>query len=81
MPRPASAVSEAGARLLEIDRALRDQGWELRFFPLDAAACDNSWFHRRRSRGIGSCTWGQLADPGAVIAIQVLTVRGKPAPH
>lgn len=28
--------------------------------------------------GIGSCTWGQLADPGAVIAVELLTVEETP---
>lgn len=69
---------EAGARLLEIDRALRDQGWELRFFPSTRRHATIAGFIAGGAGGIGSCTWGQLADPGAVIAIQVLTVEENP---
>jgi FAD/FMN-containing dehydrogenase len=37
---------EAGARLLDIDRALRDSGWELRYFP-----------STRRQATIGLCNF------------------------
>ena len=69
---------EAGARLLEIDRAICGQGWELRFFPSTRRHATIGGFIAGGAGGIGSCTWGQLADPGAVLAIQVLTLEESP---
>jgi FAD/FMN-containing dehydrogenase len=69
---------EAGARLLDIDRALRDGGWELRYFPSTRRQATIGGYVAGGAGGIGSCTWGQLADPGAVIAAQVLTVEEIP---
>ena len=69
---------EAGAKLLDIDRALRDSGWELRYFPSTRRQATIGGYVAGGAGGIGSCTWGQLADPGAVIAAQVLTVEETP---
>jgi len=69
---------EAGARLLEIDRAISGQGWELRFFPSTRKHATIGGFIAGGAGGVGSCTWGQLADPGAVLAIQVLTLEESP---
>jgi FAD/FMN-containing dehydrogenase len=69
---------EAGARLLEIDRVIRDQGWELRFFPSTRRRATIGGFIAGGAGGVGSCTWGQLADPGAVLATQVLTLEDSP---
>ena len=69
---------EAGARLLEIDRQLRPGRWELRFFPSTRKVATIGGFLAGGAGGVGSCTWGQLADPGAVLAAQVLTVEEEP---
>lgn len=75
---PGMGRFEAGARLLEIDRQLRPERWELRFFPSTRKVATIGGFLAGGAGGVGSCTWGQLADPGAVLAAQVLTVEEKP---
>jgi len=75
---PGFARFEAGCRLLNIDKDLRGSGWEMRFFPSTRRLATIGGFVAGGAGGIGSCTWGQLADPGAVIAAQVMTVETRP---
>jgi FAD/FMN-containing dehydrogenase len=69
---------EAGARLLDIDRALRPQRWELRIHPSTRKQATLGGFIAGGAAGCGSCTWGQIADPGAVTAVEVVTVEEEP---
>ncbi len=80
---PGAGRFEAGARLLDIDQALRDrhaaQGrWELRFHPSTRKQATIGGFIAGGAAGCGSCTWGQIADPGAVLAVEVVTVEEEP---
>ena len=73
----------AGARLLDIDRTLRDRfaaegRWELRFHPSTRKQATIGGFIAGGAAGCGSCTWGQIADPGAVLAVEVVTVEEAP---
>lgn len=69
---------EAGARLLEIDRALSASGQELRFHPSTRKQATLGGFVAGGAAGAGSCTYGQISDPGAVIALEVMTVEPEP---
>ena len=80
---PGAARFEAGARLLDIDKALRDRAgsagrWELRFHPSTRKQATIGGFIAGGAAGCGSCTWGQIADPGAVLAVEVVTVEAYP---
>jgi FAD/FMN-containing dehydrogenase len=80
---PGAGRFEAGARLLDIDRRLRDDfstggRWELRFHPSTRRQATIGGFVAGGAAGCGSCTWGQIADPGAVIAAEVVTVEETP---
>ncbi len=80
---PGAGRFEAGARLLDIDRALRDRHagegrWELRFHPSTRKHATIGGFIAGGAAGCGSCTWGQIADPGAVLAVEVVTVEESP---
>lgn len=76
--KPGAGRFEAGAKLLDIDRALLAERSELRFHPSTRAQATIGGYVAGGAGGIGSCTWGQLADPGAVIALEVLTVEEEP---
>jgi FAD/FMN-containing dehydrogenase len=81
--KPGAGRFEAGARLLDIDRVLRDGHasagrWELRFHPSTRKQATIGGFIAGGAAGCGSCTWGQIADPGAVLALQVVTVEETP---
>ena len=80
---PGAGRFEAGTRLLDIDRALsrREWGpdrWELRFHPSTRRQATIGGFIAGGAAGCGSCTFGQIADPGAVLAVQVVTVEESP---
>lgn len=76
--RPAAGRFGAGARMLDIDRALAPAGQELRFYPSTRAHATIGGFIAGGAAGAGSCTWGQIADPGAVLAVEVVTVETDP---
>jgi FAD/FMN-containing dehydrogenase len=81
--KPGAGRFEAGARLLDIDRALRDAHanagrWELRFHPSTRKQATIGGFVAGGAAGCGSCTWGQIADIGAVLALEVVTVEETP---
>ncbi len=69
---------QAGARLLEIDRALKPLGQELRMFPSTRKQATLGGFIAGGAAGAGSCTWGQISDAGAVLGVRVVTVEPEP---
>ncbi len=69
---------EAGCRLIDLDRALREKGWELRMFPSTKRTATIGGFVSGGSGGIGSVTWGGLRDSGNVIAAKTLTAEAEP---
>lgn len=75
---PGAGRFEAGATMLDIDKALRPSGWELRFFPSTRRQATIGGFIAGGAAGAGSCTWGQISDPGAVISVEVVTVEETP---
>jgi FAD/FMN-containing dehydrogenase len=80
---PGAGRFEAGAGLLDIDRALRERTdiagrWELRFHPSTRKQATIGGFVAGGAAGCGSCTWGQITDRGAVLAVKVVTVEEVP---
>ena len=80
---PGAGRFAAAARLLDIDRVLRDRfaaegRWELRFHPSTRKQATIGGFIAGGAAGCGSCTWGQIADPGAVLTVEVVTVEEAP---
>jgi FAD/FMN-containing dehydrogenase len=76
--KPAAGRFGAGARMLEIDRTLAPAGHELRFYPSTRQHASIGGFVAGGAAGAGSCTWGQISDPGAVLAVEVVTVEEEP---
>ena len=76
--RPGAGRFAAGARMLDIDRALAPAGHELRFYPSTRQHATIGGFVAGGAAGAGSCTWGQISDPGAVLAVEVVTVEDQP---
>ena len=76
--RPGAGRFGAGARMLDIDRALAPAGHELRFYPSTRQLATMGGFVAGGAAGAGSCTWGQIADPGAVLGAEVVTVEEAP---
>ncbi|MEA2948658.1 MAG: hypothetical protein QOI40_3988, partial [Alphaproteobacteria bacterium] len=76
--RPGAGRFGAGARMLDIDRALAPVAHELRFYPSTRQHATIGGFVAGGAAGAGSCTWGQISDPGAVLAVEVVTVEEQP---
>jgi FAD/FMN-containing dehydrogenase len=64
--------------MLDIDRALAAAAHELRFYPSTRQHATIGGFIAGGAAGAGSCTWGQISDPGAVLAVEVVTIEEHP---
>ncbi|QCK84314.1 FAD-binding oxidoreductase [Phreatobacter aquaticus] len=73
-----AARFEAGANMLDMDKLLDGHGQELRFHPSTRAQATIGGFVAGGAGGIGSCTWGQIDNLGAVTALEVMTVEAEP---
>ncbi len=76
--KPGAGRFEAGARMLDIDRELAPAAHELRFYPSTRQHATIGGFVAGGAAGAGSCTWGQISDPGAVLGVEVVTVEDQP---
>jgi FAD/FMN-containing dehydrogenase len=76
--KPGAGRFAAGARMLAIDRALAPAGQELRFHPSTRQHATIGGFVAGGAAGAGSCTWGQISDPGAVLGVEVVTLEEHP---
>lgn len=76
--KPGVGRFEAGATMLAVDIALAKEGQELRFHPSTRAQATLGGFVAGGAAGVGSCTWGQIDNPGAVLAVEVMTVEETP---
>lgn len=76
--KPGLACVDAGAKLAAIDKITREQGWELRMVPSTYRTATIGGFIGGGSGGIGSITYGQLADRGNLHAVRVITMEDEP---
>jgi FAD/FMN-containing dehydrogenase len=76
--KPGVLRVEPGAKMHDIDAALRPSGWELRMHPSTKRSATIGGFVAGGSGGVGSITYGGLRDPGNVLAARVVTVEREP---
>jgi FAD/FMN-containing dehydrogenase len=76
--RPGMVRVEAGAKMIDLDAALRPAGWELRMHPSTKRTATVGGFVAGGSGGIGSVTFGGLRDPGNVLAARIVTLEPTP---
>ena len=69
---------EAGAKLWQIEKQAREQGWELRMFPSTIKTATIGGFIAGGSGGIGSLRYGQLRDRGNLRSATVLSLEVEP---
>lgn len=69
---------QAGAILLEIDKAAREQGCELRLMPSTYRQATAGGFYCGGFGGVGSITYGSIGDPGNVIGLRVMSMAEEP---
>eukprot|EP00931_Biecheleriopsis_adriatica_P005204 TRINITY_DN106737_c0_g1_i1.p1 TRINITY_DN106737_c0_g1~~TRINITY_DN106737_c0_g1_i1.p1 ORF type:complete len:1015 (+),score=200.55 TRINITY_DN106737_c0_g1_i1:401-3046(+) len=76
--RPGVLKAWAGQKMGEIETAMRQRGWELRFFPSTVAGATIGGFVAGGSTGVGGVNYGTLTEPGNVIALRVVTAEEDP---
>ncbi|MEM7531553.1 MAG: FAD-binding oxidoreductase [Chloroflexota bacterium] len=75
---PDHARVEAGAILLTMERAAREVGAELRFFPSTLPTSTAAGFLAGGSAGAGSIKWGNLWDTGNILSATIVSVEEEP---
>jgi len=76
--KPGVVRVASGARMGEIDVALRPTGEELRMHPSTKRSATIGGFIAGGSGGVGSVTYGWLREPGNLIAARIVTVEPLP---
>jgi FAD/FMN-containing dehydrogenase len=76
--KPGALRVEAGAKMHDIDAALRPSGWELRMHPSTKRSATIGGFVAGGSGGVGSIAYGGLRDPGNIQAARIVTLEREP---
>jgi FAD/FMN-containing dehydrogenase len=76
--RPGALRVEPGAKMHDIDAALRPDGWELRMHPSTKRSATIGGFVAGGSGGVGSIAYGGLRDPGNILAARIVTLEREP---
>lgn len=71
-------TTEPGVRVVNLERAVREKGWEMRCLPSTWVKSTIGGFISGGSAGIGSITWGGLREPGTIRRITLLSMEAEP---
>jgi FAD/FMN-containing dehydrogenase len=71
-------TTESGVRVINLERAVREKGYELRCLPSTWVKSTIGGFIAGGTGGIGSITWGVLRDLGTIKRIRLLTLESEP---
>ena len=71
-------TTEPGVRMINLERAVRAKGYELRCLPSTWVKSTVSGFISGGSGGIGSITWGGLRELGTIKRLKLLTMEAEP---
>jgi FAD/FMN-containing dehydrogenase len=71
-------TTESGVRVINLERAVREKGYELRCLPSTWVKSTIGGFIAGGTGGIGSITWGVLRDQGTIKRIRLLTLEAEP---
>ncbi len=76
--KPGALRVGAGAKMVDIDAAIRPSGSELRMHPSTKRTATIGGFVAGGSGGVGSVSYGGLREPGNILAARVVTVEEEP---
>ena len=71
-------VAEPGAVLLDLERAARAQGREIRLFPSTVASATVGGFIAGGASGVGAIRWGGLRNLANIRRVRVMTMEAEP---
>lgn len=69
----------AGAKLIDIDRWARAQGWELRIWPSTKRTATIGGFVSGGGAGVGGLVHGTMREPGNLLGVRLATMEEAPA--
>ncbi|MGY6528750.1 MAG: FAD-binding oxidoreductase [Cyanobacterium sp.] len=72
------ACVQAGVKMASLEKATRQEGWELRMIPSTYKVATIGGFFGGGSGGIGSINYGQLRDRGNLHRVRVVTLEDEP---
>lgn len=76
--KPGAIRVGPGAKMVDIDAAIRPSGYELRMHPSTKRTATIGGFVAGGSGGVGSVTYGGLREPGNILAARIVTVEEEP---
>jgi FAD/FMN-containing dehydrogenase len=69
---------QPGVKMVDLDRALRAEGWELRMHPSTKRTATIGGFICGGSGGVGSVTWGGLRELGNLLGAKIISAEPVP---
>jgi FAD/FMN-containing dehydrogenase len=76
--KPGGGRAMAGIRMMEMDRQMREQGWELRCVPSTFRSATLGGLYGGGFGGVGSINYGPLASTGNVLGIRAMSIEPEP---
>jgi FAD/FMN-containing dehydrogenase len=76
--KPGVGRAQAGIRMMEMDRQMQGQGWELRCVPSTFRSATLGGLYGGGFGGVGSINHGPLASTGNVLGIRAMSIEPEP---
>jgi FAD/FMN-containing dehydrogenase len=76
--KPGVGRAQAGIRMMEMDRQMQAQGWELRCVPSTFRSATLGGLYGGGFGGVGSINHGPLASTGNVLGIRAMSIEPEP---
>ena len=79
--RDGVATAQSGIRLIELDKAAKPLGYELRWIPSTFRSATLGGLYGGGFGGAGSITYGPIAAPGNIVSVKVMSMGVEPQIH
>ena len=76
--KPGVGRAQAGIRMMEMDRQIQRQGWELRCVPSTFRSATLGGLYGGGFGGVGSINHGPLASTGNVLGVRAMSIEPEP---
>lgn len=76
--KPGVGRAQAGMRMMEMDRQMQAQGWELRCVPSTFRSATLGGLYGGGFGGVGSINHGPLASTGNVLGVRAMSIEPEP---
>ncbi|MBN8491199.1 MAG: FAD-binding oxidoreductase [Burkholderiales bacterium] len=76
--KPGVGRAQAGIRMMDMDRQMQAQGWELRCVPSTFRSATLGGLYGGGFGGVGSINYGPLASTGNVLGVRAMSIEPEP---